>query len=44
MSLELGMSIDEIKIALDEIDAVPHRLQKIVAGGKIIVDDSFNGN
>ncbi len=44
MSLELGMSIDEIKIALDEINPVAHRLQKIEAGGKIIVDDSFNGN
>jgi len=44
MSLELGMSIDEIKVSLDEIEPVEHRLQKIEAGGKIIVDDSFNGN
>ncbi len=41
---ELGMSIDEIKIALKDLPQVEHRLQKIEAGGKIIVDDSFNGN
>ncbi len=43
-ALELGMSIDEIKIALHEIEPVEHRLQMIKAGGKIIIDDSFNGN
>ena len=40
----LGMSIDEIKIALGTLPQVEHRLQKIEAGGKIIIDDSFNGN
>lgn len=44
MAHELGMSIDEIKIALDKIAPVEHRLQKIIAGGKVIIDDSFNGN
>lgn len=44
VSLELGMSIDEIKIALDKLEPVEHRLQLIKAGGKTIVDDSFNGN
>ncbi|MGB7401488.1 MAG: UDP-N-acetylmuramoyl-tripeptide--D-alanyl-D-alanine ligase [Arcobacter sp.] len=44
MAKELGMSIDQIKIALDKIKQVEHRLQKIEAGGKIIIDDSFNGN
>jgi len=43
-ALELGMSIDEIKVALHEIEPVEHRLQMIKAGGKIIIDDSFNGN
>ncbi len=43
-ALELGMSIDEIKIALHEIEPVEHRLQMIKAGGKLIIDDSFNGN
>lgn len=40
----LGMSIDEIKEALKTLPQVEHRLQKIEAGGKIIIDDSFNGN
>lgn len=44
VALELGMSIDEIKMAIKEVEPVEHRLQKITAGGKIIVDDSFNGN
>ncbi len=41
---ELGMSIDEIKLAIKDLPQVEHRLQKIEAGGKIIIDDSFNGN
>ncbi len=40
----LGMSIPEIKVALTTLPQVEHRLQKIEAGGKIIIDDSFNGN
>lgn len=44
VSFELGMSIDEIKVALQTLPQVEHRLQVIKAGGKIIVDDSFNGN
>jgi UDP-N-acetylmuramoyl-tripeptide--D-alanyl-D-alanine ligase len=43
-SHSLGMSIDEIKVALKDLPQVEHRLQKIEAGGKIIIDDSFNGN
>jgi UDP-N-acetylmuramoyl-tripeptide--D-alanyl-D-alanine ligase len=27
-----------------KLEAIPHRLQKIEAGGKFIIDDSFNGN
>lgn len=41
---ELGMSIEEIKLALKDLPQVEHRLQKIEAGSKIIIDDSFNGN
>jgi UDP-N-acetylmuramoyl-tripeptide--D-alanyl-D-alanine ligase len=44
VAYELGMSIDEIKLALKDLPQVEHRLQKIEAGGKIIIDDSFNGN
>lgn len=31
-------------LSLDNIKSVEHRLQRIDAGGKIIIDDSFNGN
>jgi UDP-N-acetylmuramoyl-tripeptide--D-alanyl-D-alanine ligase len=44
MAKELGMSIDEIKIALDRIKPVEHRLHLSKVGGKLILDDSFNGN
>jgi len=44
VAYELGMSIDEIKMAFKDLPQVEHRLQKIEAGGKIIIDDSFNGN
>ena len=40
----LGMSIDAIKLALHKLKPVEHRLQKIEANGKVIIDDSFNGN
>ncbi|MCK5111287.1 MAG: UDP-N-acetylmuramoyl-tripeptide--D-alanyl-D-alanine ligase [Arcobacteraceae bacterium] len=41
---KLGMSIDEIKLALHNLKPVEHRLHLSKAGGKIIIDDSFNGN
>lgn len=44
VAYELGMTIDEIKLAIKDLPQVEHRLQKIEAGGKIIIDDSFNGN
>lgn len=44
VAYELGMSTEEIKLALEGLPQVEHRLQKIEAGGKIIIDDSFNGN
>ena len=40
----LGLSPEEIRRALKKIESVPHRLQRIDAGGKVILDDSFNGN
>ena len=43
-ALELGESIEKIKTKVEKLQAVPHRLQKIEVGGKIIIDDSFNGN
>ena len=44
VALELGLSVDEIKAAVQKLIGVEHRLQKIEAGGKLIIDDSFNGN
>lgn len=41
---EFGMSNEEIKSAVSKLAPVEHRLQKIVAGGKIILDDGYNGN
>lgn len=43
-SLALGMNMEEIKRAVLDLKGVEHRLQRIEAGGKIIIDDSFNGN
>ena len=40
----LGIEIDAIQSALLTLKSVAHRLQKIEAGGKLIIDDSFNGN
>lgn len=40
----LGMTIPEIKVSLMSLPQVEHRLQKIEANGKVIIDDSFNGN
>lgn len=39
-----GMSDEEIAGAVAQLEPVEHRLQKITAGGKIIIDDGFNGN
>jgi UDP-N-acetylmuramoyl-tripeptide--D-alanyl-D-alanine ligase len=41
---ELGVNEEQIKAALQTLQPVEHRLQKIEAGGKVIIDDSFNGN
>lgn len=40
----LGVEMDKIKKAVSSLKQVEHRLQKIEAGGKLIIDDSFNGN
>jgi len=44
LAKHLGISTDTIKKRVSTLPQVEHRLQKIEAGGKIIVDDSFNGN
>jgi UDP-N-acetylmuramoyl-tripeptide--D-alanyl-D-alanine ligase len=41
---ELGLNDEEIQKGLSTLAPVAHRLQRIDAGGKVILDDSFNGN
>jgi len=41
---ELGLDDEMIKKGLSTLKSVDHRLQRIDAGGKVILDDSFNGN
>ena len=40
----LGLSTDKIKSRVAHVGAVEHRFARLDAGGKIIIDDSFNGN
>ena len=40
----LGLTDEEIQQGLSTLKPVDHRLQRIDAGGKVILDDSFNGN
>jgi len=41
---QFGMSNEEIKKAVAKLEPVEHRLQLIKAGGKLILDDGYNGN
>ena len=41
---ELGVDIKTLQQRVAKLKPVEHRLQKIEAGGKLIIDDSFNGN
>lgn len=41
---QFGMSSEEIVRAVANLEPVEHRLEKIEAGGKIIIDDGYNGN
>ncbi len=40
----LGMTSEEITKGVEALESVEHRLQRIDAGGKIILDDGYNGN
>ncbi len=44
VAIALGVDKETIKKRLKTLKATPHRLQRIDAGGKLILDDSFNGN
>lgn len=40
----LDVDDESIDKQLNTLEATPHRLQRMDAGGKVILDDSFNGN
>lgn len=44
IAVEMGMKSDEIVSAVENLKSVEHRLERIDAGGKIILDDGYNGN
>ncbi len=45
VSLQCGMTLNEIQGALKALEPVPHRLQLIAGGtGVTVIDDSFNAN
>ncbi|MRJ02730.1 MAG: UDP-N-acetylmuramoyl-tripeptide--D-alanyl-D-alanine ligase [Epsilonproteobacteria bacterium] len=41
---ELGVEMESLVERVARLKGVPHRLERIEAGGKVIIDDSFNGN
>ncbi|QCD52578.1 Mur ligase family protein [Campylobacter sp. RM16192] len=43
-ALYLGLEPSKVQNLISKLKNVEHRLQRIDAGGKIIIDDSFNGN
>ncbi len=43
-ALYLKISLSNIKQSIQKLQGVEHRLQKIEANKKMIIDDSFNGN
>jgi len=44
VAIALGVDKESIQKRLKTLKATPHRLERIDAGGKLILDDSFNGN
>ena len=44
MTKEFGLDDDYLIRKIAKLKPIPHRLQKIETNGKIIIDDSFNGN
>ncbi len=44
LSHALGMTFEEIVAAIPTLSPVPHRLERSVSGGIVILDDSYNSN
>ena len=41
---KLGISLNELKMPVRRLEAVPHRMQIIDRGASVIIDDAFNSN
>lgn len=41
---DLGVSAEHLIKRVQKLEPIPHRLSKILVNGKIILDDSYNGN
>lgn len=44
LSHELGIPLEKLKIPVRRLEGAPHRLQPIVRGNTIIIDDAYNSN
>ena len=45
VAIECGMTLEEIRVAIANVEPVPHRLQLTASEGNVtIIDDSFNSN
>jgi len=44
MGLELGIEAEYLMRRIKTLSPIKHRLERIEASGKLIIDDSFNGN
>ena len=45
VAIECGMTLEEIRVAITNVEPVPHRLQLTASEGDVtIIDDSFNSN
>ena len=44
LAKSFGMTNEEVQEAVKSLEPVEHRLQMIKAGGKLILDDGYNGN
>ena len=45
VAIECGMTLEEIRVAIANVEPVPHRLQLTASEGSVtIIDDSFNSN
>ncbi len=44
LGFALGLNAEELASGVGRVKSVEHRLELLNAGGKLIIDDSFNGN